>query len=185
MNKKLISILIANLFIAAPVFAQDTFKLEGSVSLGGVSVDDGDAVDAAKLNQFRDLSDGGLLGFDLRGRGARYWLDLFGENLGRDDYYVNLRGGMYDVFKYRLYSDQLKHNFLFGGLTPYANAGGTNVTATLPNTNTATWNSVDIAYKRRDTGAMFEFQGASPGTSASTATRSSRAATSSAPRRRA
>ena len=94
MNKKLISILIANLFIAAPVVAQDTFKLEGSVSLGGVSVDDGDAVDAAKLNQFRDLSDGGLLGFDLRGRSARYWLDLFGENLGRDDYYVNLRGGM-------------------------------------------------------------------------------------------
>ena len=162
MNKKLISILIANLFIAAPVVAQDTFKLEGSVSLGGVSVDDDDAVDAAKLNQFRDLSDGGLLGFDLRGRGARYWLDLFGENLGRDDYYVNLRGGMYDVFKYRLYSDQLKHNFLFGGLTPYANAGGTNITATLPNTNTATWNSVDIAYKRRDTGATFEFQGASP-----------------------
>ena len=71
MNKKLISILIANLFIAAPVVAQDTFKLEGSVSLGGVSVDDGDAVDTAKLNQFRDLSDGGLLGFDLRGRSAR------------------------------------------------------------------------------------------------------------------
>gem|GEM_PF-3966913 len=162
MNKKLISILIANLFIAAPVVAQDTFKLEGSVSLGGVSVDDGDAVDAAKLNQFRDLSDGGLLGFDLRGRSARYWLDLFGENVGRDDYYVNLRGGAYGAFKYRLYSDQLKHNFLFGGLTPYANAGGTNVTATLPNTNTATWNAVDIAYKRRDTGAMFEFQGASP-----------------------
>ena len=86
MNKKLISILIANLFIAAPVYAQDAFQLQGSVSLGGINVDDGDAKDASKLNQFRDLSDGGMLGFELRGRSSRYWLDLFGENLGRDDH---------------------------------------------------------------------------------------------------
>ena len=162
MNKKLISILIANLFIAAPVYAQDAFQLQGSVSLGGINVDDGDAKDASKLNQFRDLSDGGMLGFELRGRSSRYWLDLFGENLGRDDHYVNLRGGMYDVFKYRVYSDQLKHNFLFGGITPYAGAGSTDVTATLPNTNTATWNSLDVGYKRRDDGGFFEFQGVNP-----------------------
>ncbi|HQZ44891.1 MAG TPA: MtrB/PioB family outer membrane beta-barrel protein [Usitatibacteraceae bacterium] len=162
MNKKLISILIANLFVAAPVFAQSNFGLSGSVSVGGIHADDKDATDASKLNEFRDLSNGGTLGFDLMGRGTRYWLDLFGENLGRDDHYVSLRGGMYDVFKYRLYSDQLKHNFLFGGRTPYANAGSTNVTATLPSTNPATWNSVDIGYKRRDDGGFFEFQGASP-----------------------
>ena len=47
MKKKLISILIANLFVAAPAFAQsDAFKLEGSVSLGGIYVDE-DAKDAA------------------------------------------------------------------------------------------------------------------------------------------
>ena len=162
MNKKLISILIANLFVAAPVFAQDAFKLEGSVSLGGISVDENDAKDTSKLNELRDLSDGGMLGFDLKGRGSRYWLDLFGENLGRDDHYVNLRGGMYDVFKYRLYTDQLKHNFLFGGITPYAGAGSTTNTATFPQLDTATWNSIDVGYKRRDDGGFFEFQGASP-----------------------
>ncbi len=97
MKKKLISILIANLFVAAPVFAQDAFKVEGSVSVGGITVDENDAKDASKLNELRDLSDGGMLGFDLRGRGGRYWFDLFGENLGRDDHYVNLRGGIYDV----------------------------------------------------------------------------------------
>ncbi len=162
MNKKLIAILIANLFVSAPVFAQSDFKLSGSVSVGGINVDDKDATDASKLNEFRDLSDGGMVGFDIAGRGSRYWLDLFGENLGRDDHYVNLRGGMYDVFKYRLYTDQLKHNFLFGGRTPYAGAGSTNVTATLPSTNPATWNSIDIGYKRRDDGGYVEFQGANP-----------------------
>lgn len=162
MNKKLIAILIANLFVAAPAFAQSDFKLTGSVSIGGINVDDKNAADASKLNEFRDLSDGGLVGFDIAGRGSRYWLELFGENLGRDDHYVNLRGGSYGVFKYRLYTDQLKHNFLFGGRTPYANAGSSRVTATLPSTNPATWNSVDIGYKRRDDGGYVEFQGASP-----------------------
>lgn len=163
MNKKLISILIANLFVAAPVFAQDAFKLEGSVSIGGTRTDDGDAVDASKLNEYRDLSNGGLFAFDLRGRSNRYWLDLFGENLGRDDHYVNLRGGVYDVVKYRLYSDQLRHNFLFGGRTPYAGAGSVAVTASgFPLLDSATWNSVDVGYKRRDDGGFVEFQGANP-----------------------
>lgn len=162
MNKKLISILIANLFVAAPVFAQDAMNIGGSVSLGGISVDENDAKDASKLNQLRDLSDGGLFGVDVRGRSSTTWFDLFAENLGRDDQYVNLRGGLYGVFKGRLYSDSLRHNFLYGGLTPYAGAGGTNVTATLPNTDTSTWNSIDVGYDRRDDGGFFEFQGASP-----------------------
>ncbi|MCL4690351.1 MAG: MtrB/PioB family outer membrane beta-barrel protein [Burkholderiales bacterium] len=162
MNKKLISILIANLFVAVPVYAQDTMNIEGSVSLGGISADENDAKDASKLNELRDLSDGGLFGVDIRGRSRSTWFDLFAENLGRDDQYLNLRGGMYGVFKGRLYSDSLRHNFLYGGLTPYAGAGSTSVTATLPNTNTATWNSIDVGYDRRDDGGFFEFQGASP-----------------------
>lgn len=163
MNKKLTSLLIANLFAAAPAFGQFAdFRLEGSVSLGGIRVDDKDAVDASKLNEYRDLSGGVLSVFDIRGRGPRYWMDAFGENLGRDDQYLNFRGGMYDLFKYRVYSDAMKHNFLFNGITPYANAGGTAATATFPQLNPATWNGVDIGYKRRDDGAMFEWQGAAP-----------------------
>ena len=164
MKQKLTSILIANLFAVAPAFAQsdDDFRLQGSVSLGGIRVDDKDAADASKLNEFRDLSNGVLTVFDLKGRGSRQWLDAFGENLGRDDQYLTIRGGMYDVFKYRVYSDALKHNFLFNGLTPYAGAAGPDVTATFPQLDPTTWNSLDIGYKRRDDGFHFEFQGLSP-----------------------
>ena len=163
MKKKLISILIANLFVAAPAFAQsDAFKLEGSVSLGGIYTDE-DAVDAAKLNDIRDLSNGALFGWDIKGRGGRYWLDFFGENIARDDQYINLRGGMYDVFKYRLYSDSLRRNQVYGAITPYAGAGSGNITASgFPLLNTATWNSLDVGYDRRDGGGFFEFQAASP-----------------------
>lgn len=163
MNKKLIGILVANLFAAAPSFAQsDDFRLQGSVSLGGMHVDDKDAVDASKFNEYRDMSNGLLAGFDMKGRGNRFWLDAFGENLGRDDQYFNFRGGMYDLFKFRLYSDRMKHNFLFDGITPYAGAGGTANTATFPQLTPATWNSLDIGYKRRDDGGIFEYQGAAP-----------------------
>ena len=163
MKKKLISILIANLFVAAPAFAQsDAFKLEGSVSLGGIYTDE-DAVDAAKLNDIRDLSNGALFGWDIKGRGGRYWLDFFGENIARDDQYINLRGGMYDVFKYRLYTDSLRRNQVYGAITPYAGAGSGNITASgFPLLNTATWNSLDVGYDRRDGGGFFEFQAASP-----------------------
>ncbi|MCM2329001.1 MAG: MtrB/PioB family outer membrane beta-barrel protein [Lysobacter sp.] len=163
MNKKLISILIANLFLAAPVFAQDSLKISGSVNLGGIASDDDDAVDPSKLNDIRDLSDGVLFGWDIKGRSSAHWFDFFGENIGRDDQYINLRGGSYGRFKYRLFSDSLTRNFLEGGLTPYAGAGTSNHTATgWPLLNTTTWNSVNVGYDRRDDGGYFEFGGLSP-----------------------
>jgi MtrB/PioB family decaheme-associated outer membrane protein len=163
MNKKLICILVSNLFAVAPAFGQsDDFKVGGTVGVGGIAVDDNNAADASKLNEYRDMSNGVLTNFDVRGRSKTYWLDAFGENLGRDDQYLNVRGGMYDVFKYRIYSDELKHNFLFNGITPYANAGSSAVTATFPQLDPHTWNSIDIGYKRRDDGFHFEFQGVSP-----------------------
>lgn len=164
MRQKLICILIANLFAAAaPVFAQSQdLQVGGSVSLGGIATDDKDARDPAKLFEYRDLDDGVLFGFDVKGRSSRYWFDLFGENLGRDDQYLNLRGGAYDSFKYRLYSDSLRHNFLYNGRTPYAGAGSNAARATFPQLDPNTWNTIDSSYKRRDDGGFFEFQGLSP-----------------------
>jgi len=126
-------------------------------------VDDDDAANASKLNEYRDLDSGLITQFDFRGRGARYWFDAFGENLGRDDVYATVRGGTYDVFKYRLFTDSLKHNFLFNGITPYSGAGSALQTATFPRLDTATWNTIDeVAYKRRNTGGFFELQVLNP-----------------------
>src|SRR3954468_4280763 len=102
----------------APAAEADPFHVTGSVGVGGMHTDTTNTPDASKLNEYRDLSSGFLSNFDVKGRNSKYWMDLFGENLGRDDEYVNLRGGLYDVFKYRLYTDSLRHNFLFNGITP-------------------------------------------------------------------
>jgi len=164
MNRKYLSILVASLFATPVALAQqaaDPFRVTGSVGVGGMATDD-DNPDSAKLHEYRDLSDGLLTIFDVKGRNSRYWLDLFGENLGRDDAYVNLRGGMYDVFKYRLYSDALKHNFMFFGITPYSGAGTATQRTTFPRLNPSVWDPLELGYKRRDDGVMFEYQRASP-----------------------
>jgi len=55
--------------------------------------------DASKLNEYRDLNDDGVISeIDVKGRGGKYHLDVFGENLGLDDQYIDLKGGQYGVF---------------------------------------------------------------------------------------
>ena len=102
MNRKLIAVLVANAFALPVALAQETsdFKISGTVGIGGVSVDDKNAADQSKLNEYMDLSSGLMTLIDVKGRGSRYWFDLFGENLGRDDH-TSPQGAAYDTFKYR------------------------------------------------------------------------------------
>lgn len=151
MNKRLISLLIANLFVAAPAFAQD-FKVEGSASAGVINNRQDEQGDGAKAQEYKDLSSGALSAVDVKGRGKTYWFDLFGENFGRDDQYIGVKGGADQMFKYWLSSDSLRHNFLFNGRTPYANPGSDvqRPPANFPQLNQGTWTNVDVSYKRRD-----------------------------------
>lgn len=163
MNKRLISLLIANLFVAVPAFAQD-FKVEGSVSAGVLNNRVDEVPDGSKAQEYRDLSSGGLSAVDVKGRGKDYWFDLFGENFGRDDQYIGIKGGADKSFKYWLSTDSLRHNFLFNGRTPYTDPGGTNQRApgNFPRLNQADWTNVDISYKRRDDVAGFELKAFDP-----------------------
>ena len=163
MNKKLISILVSGLFVSASAFAQTPdWSTQGSISVGGIGVSKSGTQDASKLEEYRDLSDGVLTNFDIRARSGKSWFDAFGENIGRDDMYLAARGGVYDMFKARIYTDWFKHNFVFDARTPFAGAGTGTQTATFPQPNPATWNTTDIGHKRKDTGGYFEWQSFSP-----------------------
>ncbi len=131
MNRKLIAVLIANLFIAPAALAQGDFKWEGNVGLGGIVTDDKDTRDRAKLEEYQDLSDGAAGYFGIRGRSNSYRLDGYGENIGRDDMFVAISGKRYDAFNYYVYGNWLTHNYGFGPSTrsPYVNPGSTNMTA--------------------------------------------------------
>jgi len=141
MSKKILYSLIASLFAAAPALAADApeqFLAQGEVSLGAITTSTDDTPDGAKLREYRDLRNGVLSEVFVRGRGGNIWFDAFGENFGRDDQFITVRGGMYGAFKFRLYSDSLPHNFLFNGLVPYSGVGGNALLGTFPAPNTTT-----------------------------------------------
>jgi MtrB/PioB family decaheme-associated outer membrane protein len=187
MNKTLIATAAMALF-ALPAAAQDAkteakgagqgLQINGAAGVGfyNTHVNQG-TIDASKLNEYRDLSNGfaGLL--DLRARSDSYFVDFYGENLGREDQYIDLRGGSYGNYRYRVYGDWLEHNQGFSSAirTPYTNPGGTvlrpfsNFTAlaTTPgspaaNTNVPPWTGFDFSTERRDVGGAFEVSMGSP-----------------------
>ena len=118
MKRTLLSVLVADFLIASlPAAAADGgMKWTGSASLGLRSVHD-NSPDPSKLNEYRDLGNGVIGELEVRGRSDNYHFDGFLENPGRDDQYMDLRGGMYGMFKYRLYNNELRHNFGSGVAT--------------------------------------------------------------------
>lgn len=168
MRTRLILILAANLVLAAPLaLAQNgNTQWSGSVTAGARYIDD-KADDPSKLDEYRSLGSGiSVFGdFELRGRGDAGYFNAYGENFGRDNQYLDLKGGAYGVFKYRLFSDELRHNFGSGpgAKSPFSGIGSATLTAvTPPDTNFLGWNTFDHSYTRRDKGGMVEWQGTSP-----------------------
>ena len=162
MDMRLGSTLIVGMFAGAPAFGQASdWQTEGSVTAGPL-IDSRTSKDTSKLEEYRDLGGGLLTNFSVLGRSGQTWFDGFGENLGRSDQYLNLKGGTYDLFKADLYSDSLKHNFLSNGLTPFSGSGSSTLTATFPQPDPSSWNSVGIGYKRTNNGGYFEWQSLAP-----------------------
>ena len=112
-----------------------------------------------------------LSNIGVTGRNASSWIDAYGENFGRDDMYVNIRGGMYDVFKARAYTNWIPHNFLFHGITPYSGKRDGQPEATFPKPNVGTWNNVDLGTSARTRAAISSGRRTRRGTSVSKATR--------------
>ena len=134
MSKKLLSTLIASLFVAAPAFAQsddDPMRVQGTATLGGL-YNNTSARDTAKLFEYQDLGNGALSNVGVQGRNSRTWFQGYGENFGRTDQYMFLRGGMYDVFKAGAYLNDIPHTFSSTAYTPFAGSGSNVLTATFP-----------------------------------------------------
>src|SRR5271165_843290 len=162
MTKRLLSTLIAGLFLAAPAFGEDKdWNVEGGGSLGPF-YDSINSSDQSKAEEYKDLGNGWLTEIFARGRSGQTWFDGYGENCGRTDQYLMLRGGIYDVFKMKIYSDSIPHNFLDNGLTPFSGSGSNSLTGTFPDPNFTTWNRLSLGYKRTDNGGYFEWQGLAP-----------------------
>jgi len=165
MKAKTLAVAIASLFAASAMAQEAGTVVNGAVSIGGIASDVRNTKDRSGFEEYRDLRNGGLAGFDIGVRGTRDWLDLFGENLGREDQLIDVRGGRYGVFKYGVYLNDIVHNEGSNLITPFTGVGtnalrapitGTGTAATF-NTNTGTWLPFDLGINRRHTGAFAEW----------------------------
>ena len=169
MKPKIVAALVANLFAVCAAGAQEGPTFSGSVSLGGIGANI-DAKDEWKAREYRDLDSGVIVDLDAKGRGGPNWIDIFGENLGRRDQFADVNGGVYGLFKGRLYVNDILHNAGLGLITPYTGAGTNSLTApvtgtgasTTFNTDPTTWNSFDARIKRRNIGGYAEVSAGSP-----------------------
>jgi len=130
-------------------------------TVGGISTDRS-GKDFSKIEEYQDLGNGVLSNIFYRGRDDRNWVDFYGENFGRDDMYVSLRGGQYDAYKYRAYTNWLPHNLAYDARTPFFGVGSSLLTAQFPAPSPDTWNPFNLGYQRKDTGGYFEWQATSP-----------------------
>ncbi len=170
MNKKLLSTLIASLLAAAPAFGQgadDPMRVQGTATFGGMH-NNTSATDNAQLDLYQDLGNGVRSNVGVEGRNSATWFQAYGENFGRDDQYMFLRGGVYDVFKSGVYLNDIPRTFSSSAYTPYNGSGGNLLTATFPlaslptNPPTAGWSAFRLGYDRRDVGGYAEWQKNSP-----------------------
>jgi hypothetical protein len=172
MKIRVISVLIPSLFaLISCAFAQEkAFKFAGSAGIGGIATSE-DAKDASKLKEYRDLSDGPLGLFNLRGHGESFHFDAHGENLGREDMSMIVTGGVYGQVKFRFSADWITHAFGFGpdgARTPYLNPGSTNLLLfstspnTLRNSSVPPWISFAFKSDRRAIAGDFEYFGHAP-----------------------
>jgi MtrB/PioB family decaheme-associated outer membrane protein len=133
----------------------------GQVWVTGTGVDvNGD--NPFRFLEYRDIRDGVTGGMNLRWENSWYH-NLFGENLGRDDQYVELKGGRYGVFKYSVYVDDVVHNLTYDAITPWVGIGTNNLTfagnpPSNPTTNTALWTGFGYGIQHENIGGMAEVQ---------------------------
>jgi len=177
MKKTTLSLLVAGLCSAAPA-VQAQMQVTGSVTPGFIYSDfSGD--NKFRFNEYRDMRSGGTLGADIRGESAKNYLRFFGENIGRDDQFMELKGGAYGVYKWSVYNNDIVHNLTSNAKTPFnfpnstdltfTGTGGTAAGQALQVTaartpanaflnNVNNWNKFDYGIKHENYGGTFELQ---------------------------
>ena len=131
----------------------------GAVRLTGISTHvTGD--NPFRLFEYRDIDSGMSGAFDLRGQSNAWYWNAFGENIGRDDMFLQLKGGRYGVFKYGVYSDDVIHNLTYNAITPFTGVGTNNLTfaGATASVDTATWNRFDYSIQHRNVGGWADAQ---------------------------
>ncbi len=139
----------------------DEVKLNAEATLIGQILDF--TGQKAKFNEYRDIRTGPTGQFELQYERKAYYLDLSGQEIGRNDQSYGLSGGKWGSFRYDFKYDEIPHNLTEGAKTFYSGAGSSNLTYTpqppstfLPNRDVSTWNTFDYSVNRRNYSGGFK-----------------------------
>lgn len=161
-----ISALVLGFFFAlsATAFSEDKdeVKISGSAEVG-VRVVDGER-ESAKFQEYREIKDGIFGKIKVNVEKGSYFLDLKVKNPGLDDQSYYLDGGRYGFFKYKIFYDEIIHNYSFDAKTFYSKPGSNYLTYYATNnstvgpytpnisTNPSDWQEFDYYKKRKKYG---------------------------------
>jgi len=117
----------------------------------------------AKFNEYRDIRNGPTGSFDLKYERENYYVDFYGQEVGRKDQSYSLSGGKWGSFRYDFKYDELPHNFTENAKTFYNGHEGANLvyqsnppSTFIPNTNLTTWNTFDYSTERKNYSVGFK-----------------------------
>ena len=123
----------------------------------------------AKFNEYRDIRNGPTGSFDLGYERGNYYIDAYGQEVGRKDQSYGIYGGQWGSFKYDFKYDELPHNLTEQAKTFYNGYGGANLSYTpqppstfLPNTNFTNWNTFDYSVERKTYSGGFKLDMVKP-----------------------
>src|SRR5262245_8980025 len=161
METRAIQVLMLAGLIAAAPDATAQLKVTGSVSAGALA-SDVNSRNGFRFEEYRDLRNGPLFGADVTGESDTHYLRFYGESIGRDDQFLEFKGGRYGAYKFSVYNNDIVHNLTFNAITPYSLGVGINV-LTFPgaapvSTNPATWTPFDYGIQHKNYGGTFELQ---------------------------
>jgi len=176
MKRTTLSFLVAGLFAGVPA-AHAQMQVTGSVT-PGFMINDFKGDNRFRFDEYRDMRNGPTFGLNVRGDSQTHYLQVFGENIGRDDQFIELKGAEYGAYKYSLYNNNIIHNLTSDAKTPFnapgstaltfTGTGGTaagqalNVAGGVPTNaflnNVNNWNRFDYGIKHENYGGLFEMQ---------------------------
>ncbi|KPJ99736.1 MAG: hypothetical protein AMK71_09240 [Nitrospira bacterium SG8_35_4] len=170
MMKKIYISMVLFLSLAVPAVAAATgdVQVQGMVE-GGVQGVDVNSKDSAKFQEFRDLDDGVLGALQLNLQKGSYFLQMDAVNPGSDDQAIGLKGGDYGKLTYKLYYDEMPHNYSFNAISFYRGIGTTRLLAPSDplnddawETSTDTWSTFDYTVQHRKYGGEVKISLPSP-----------------------
>ena len=132
-------------------------KFSGDVSATGVLREGKDT--HAKFNEYKDVRDGAYGSINLKYDAPKYFLLFESRDIAYDTQSYSLEGGWWDVFKLKLYYNEIPHNFTYDARSLYSGIGTNNLSyaGPTPVANPLAWNTFDYATKRKNMGGALKF----------------------------